>query len=139
MCSLYRVVKPRVPLPISPLGRREQWSTEIKVLPVQAFFQSLGEKGTIFRWKEMMIQLSQSEKPTESRNRNLPPTPKSGLQEPGNLAREGLEERRLETDAHLGLNSDRPRLDSIKKHAQARSSELSTASVLASSSSRGDE
>ena len=67
------------------------------------------------------------------------PTPKSGLQEPGNLAREGLEERRLETDAHLGLNSDRPRLDSIKKHAQARSSELSTASVLASSSSRGDE
>ena len=63
------------------------------------------------------------------------PTPKSGLQEPGNLAREGLEERRLETDAHLGLNSDRPRLDSIKNHTQARNSELSTS--RASSSSQG--
>ena len=137
MCSLYRVVKPRVPLPISPLGRREQWSTEIKLPPYSRSFNLGG--GTIFRWKEMMIQLSQSEKPTESRNRNLPPTPKSGLQEPGNLAREGLEERKLETDAHLGLNSDRPRLDSIKNHAQARNSELSTSSILASSSSRGDE
>ena len=41
----------------------------------------------------------------------------------------------METDAHLGLNSDRPRLDSIKNHTQARNSELSTSS--ASSSSQG--